>query len=817
MRARYWLLTLLVLAFPRSAAAQLDPVGNFDWCVVQPFAAAATSITVEPTGCGATLPSTAFNLSVCQVTDHPSNCRTTAGVEDTSAEVVRVTAGFGTDTFTISRAQEGTSDVNHNTGGKTYVVSTFTAKTITDVNTALGASNVTLGTNSILTNERVLTGSTGIAVTDGGAGSTVTLDLDATLDAVAGYNTNGLLTQTAADTFTGRTITGTSDQVNVSNGNGVSGNPTLSLPQSIATTSTPTFGGLALTGSVVDLLNITNSGSTAPAVHIQGSGTSMAVFQDMYTAAGATQPVYRYRTARGSSAAPRRVNTGDLMGNIQWMGAEAVDDSTDATWTGNGAVLRATSLDNWTSSARGAKIEFLTAASGSTTNSVRAHIDSTGIVFPSTSGLYGTTTLNLGVGTTSYASISANIFSLAANTQIYGTDGEINIWPETGSVGGTAQLKVENNPIEPGGGTEKHETDLYLYGKRDSVTNYFTGAVTFGATDASNVGSAHSMLSEGNWTNAGGFTLRRFAIYDHELDTEILMHQSSELGIVNIGRVTSGKGMGIRLSGLDVNTHADGTTASLNAQADFISNDTNTRTYYGSRGYYTLNTGGSNTNKTLHLDDVDTVNTAVTGTTTTLWRRGYGGTERARLTSVGNLKIGGTADRGTTEGTNQIVVFCGTPPSGSLSSGISHYCDSSGEARVKDAAGIEAMLTPHNKALTDNSATSVLSMTVAASTGIGGVLEYTIEAYDGTDIQVETGQVIITAVNKAATITAAVTEVNSQQSVSAGTLTTAWTISAATPAVISVNANTSLSPSGGYPRITFRLVDNMGRQAFTLP
>lgn len=87
----------------------------------------------------------------------------------------------------------------------------------------------------------------GLTAADAGAGVT-SITVDATLNALAAYNTNGLLTQTAADTFTGRTLTGTASRITVTNGDGVSGNPTIDINTSYVGQNTITTLGTITTG-----------------------------------------------------------------------------------------------------------------------------------------------------------------------------------------------------------------------------------------------------------------------------------------------------------------------------------------------------------------------------------------------------------------------------------------------------------------------------------------------------------------------------------------------------------------------------------------
>lgn len=94
---------------------------------------------------------------------------------------------------------------------------------------------------------------------------------DATLTALAGYNTNGLLTQTAADTFVGRSIAAGTG-ISLTNGDGVAGNPTVAIDSTVVTLT----GSQTLTNKNIIATQLTGTLQAAQFPALTGDVTTVA-------------------------------------------------------------------------------------------------------------------------------------------------------------------------------------------------------------------------------------------------------------------------------------------------------------------------------------------------------------------------------------------------------------------------------------------------------------------------------------------------------------------------------------------------------------
>ena len=108
-----------------------DPVKNFIKIAIPTGYASGITSVILSTGDGAKLPQPstdgAFNLVWYNSTDYSDPS------DDPNVEIIRCTARVG-DTLTITRGQEGTINVNHNSIGKVYkFILSFTKKNYDDI------------------------------------------------------------------------------------------------------------------------------------------------------------------------------------------------------------------------------------------------------------------------------------------------------------------------------------------------------------------------------------------------------------------------------------------------------------------------------------------------------------------------------------------------------------------------------------------------------------------------------------------------------------------------------------------------------------
>jgi hypothetical protein len=450
-------------------------------------------------------------------------------------------------------------------------------------------------------------------------------------------------------------------------------------------------GGLVVDTSTL-VVDATNNrvgiGTAAPdfQIHSLFDGTNITAL-DSY---GQASPV-RLRSGNGTSAAITRKASGESLGSVQWWGAAKDDAAAGATFITGSSTIRAVTRETFTSTGRGTQLEFQTAAIGGTSVATALTVASDAV------------TLSAGVTLT-----------FPSNGLISGSDNQF--WSPRASRTSRYTLKTGNvvagGPDVYGnfwGGTEQNQLFFDIHAQTDTSgtpSNYYNALTDFGARDASgNTGTAFSLLSEGNWTNAGGFTLNRMALWNYGIGgvgkTVWFTQSGSSMPVFERQVFTVGgdspsgtDGFALRVYGFDVaNDDAPtGTAVGIDANNYFRSNTTTVREWQLAELTATLNFGGSNTNKTVNILKLSTVNTATTGATVNLIDALYGATQVFRLTSAANAKLGGTASRGTTEGTNQFVMFDGTAPVGTLTNGCTIY-SASGELLVMDSAGNATLLS----------------------------------------------------------------------------------------------------------------------------
>ena len=142
-----------------------------------------------------------------------------------------------------------------------------TVQTTTGSISGAGALNypfLTVSSTAGLAQARYLNTSTGLSLTDSGAGGTLTINMTGAASSLNGAS-SGIIVKNGASTVTNRSIT-VGSGMTISNGDGVSGNPLIGLSQLLQNISSTTAAGL-----------LTVNGNTVTATTIVGTANQITI------------------------------------------------------------------------------------------------------------------------------------------------------------------------------------------------------------------------------------------------------------------------------------------------------------------------------------------------------------------------------------------------------------------------------------------------------------------------------------------------------------------------------------------------------------